>query len=102
MFTGFLSLQNEDMPGNAGLLDQLLALRWAKNHSRTFCGDPDNITIFGASAGAASVTLLMISPLVEEGKFKVTFETKIERKVHATYTYKRTFAEMLSNKKKRF
>jgi len=47
---------------NNGLLDQVAALRWVKNNIENFGGDPDNITIFGESAGGASVSLLMVMP----------------------------------------
>nr|CAD7404580.1 unnamed protein product [Timema poppensis] len=64
---GFLSLQTEDIPGNVGLLDILLALHWVKDHIHLFGGDPSKVTILGQSAGGAAVTLLMVSPRVQEG-----------------------------------
>nr|CAD7393922.1 unnamed protein product [Timema cristinae] len=66
---GFLSLQTEDIPGNVGLLDILLALHWVKDHIHLFGGDPSKVTILGQSAGGAAVTLLMVSPRVQEGLF---------------------------------
>ena len=44
--------------GNLGILDQIEALRWVKRNIAAFGGDPDNVTIFGHSAGAGSVSLL--------------------------------------------
>lgn len=48
--------------GNWGFLDQIAALQWVHDNIQLFGGDPDNLTIFGESAGGASVNLLMISP----------------------------------------
>ena len=51
--------------GNYGLYDQLTAIRWVKDNIAVFGGDPENITIMGQSAGAASVQMLCQSPLAE-------------------------------------
>ncbi|XP_038210427.1 esterase FE4-like [Zerene cesonia] len=60
---GFLCLDLPEVPGNAGMKDQVLALQWVKNNIQQFGGDANNVTIFGASAGAASATYHLISPL---------------------------------------
>lgn len=60
---GFLCLDTEDVPGNAALKDQAFAMRWVKENISQFGGDPNNVTIFGESAGGASTALHIVSPL---------------------------------------
>ena len=50
---------------NYALLDQLAALQWIKNNTANFGGDPNKVTLFGVSAGSASVSLLLASPLAK-------------------------------------
>jgi para-nitrobenzyl esterase len=48
---------------NVGLRDQLAALAWVREHAAAFGGDPENVTLFGESAGAMSIGALLGSPL---------------------------------------
>ncbi len=52
-----------DDSGNYGTLDIMLALQWVQNNIARFGGDPDNVTIFGESAGGFDVLTMMASPL---------------------------------------
>uniref|UniRef100_T1DFV2 Carboxylic ester hydrolase n=1 Tax=Cupiennius salei TaxID=6928 RepID=T1DFV2_CUPSA len=64
-FSGFI----ENAAGNMGLYDQVMAIQWIKDNAKYFGGDPDNIVLFGESAGGFSVSLHLISPL-SKGLFK--------------------------------
>ena len=56
---GFSYFEEVPGSGNAGLLDQVLALRWVQENITAFGGDPDNVTIWGESAGSYSVCAIL-------------------------------------------
>ncbi|XP_053620308.1 juvenile hormone esterase isoform X2 [Plodia interpunctella] len=60
---GFLSTGDALAPGNNGMKDQVVALRWVQKNIRAFGGNPDLVTIAGCSAGSISVMLHMVSPM---------------------------------------
>ena len=65
---GFLNLEDPIAPGNAGLKDQVMALKWVKDNISNFGGDPDNVTISGESAGGACIHYLCLSTMAEVAK----------------------------------
>ena len=58
-------VKEEGTAGNYGHMDQIAAFHWVRRNIAAFGGDPDRITIFGQSAGAASVETMCASPLTE-------------------------------------
>ncbi|KAJ8736047.1 hypothetical protein PYW08_006703 [Mythimna loreyi] len=62
---GFLCLGTEDIPGNAGMKDQVALLRWVQENIAGYGGNPEDVTLAGGSAGSAAVDLLMLSKSAE-------------------------------------
>jgi len=54
-----------DSSGNYGIMDMVASLEWVQRNIEAFGGDPNNVTIFGQSAGAMAITSLMTSPLAK-------------------------------------
>ncbi|PIK53876.1 putative acetylcholinesterase [Apostichopus japonicus] len=59
---GFMTTVDDLIPGNLGLRDQQLALKWVQENIEAFGGDPERVTIGGVSAGSSSASLQMLSP----------------------------------------
>ena len=94
---GFATTGDSAAPGNNGMLDQVQALRWVKENIVNFGGNSSHVTIFGESAGGASVCLHMLSPM-SRGLFHqavamsgvdlshFAFEPSVEKVVQLTRT----------------
>jgi carboxylesterase type B len=67
VLAGFLSTQDDVISGNNGLKDQLLAIQWTHDNIHLFGGDPDQITIFGESAGSGSCAYHLLNQNSEGG-----------------------------------
>jgi para-nitrobenzyl esterase len=63
--TSDLAKEANGTAGNYGLLDMVAALEWVKANIKEFGGNPDNVTIFGESAGSAAVSTLMAAPMAK-------------------------------------
>jgi para-nitrobenzyl esterase len=81
---------------NVGLLDQVGALKWVKDNIQYFGGDPNNITIFGESAGSVSVCTLMVMPaakglfnrvIAQSGACHSMFYDNVRRKKASDYVF---------------
>lgn len=58
---GFLSFDTDEVPGNAGIFDQIESLHWVQKHIKYFGGNKEKVTIAGESAGSASVSILLLA-----------------------------------------
>ncbi|XP_012341896.2 acetylcholinesterase-like [Apis florea] len=81
---GFLYLKHRNAAGNAAMRDQLMVLEWVRDNIVAFGGDPNQVTLFGQSAGSASVNYHVLSE-----KSRGLFHQAIEQSGTATsYLYK--------------
>lgn len=71
-----LTAENHGVSGNQGIADQIAALKWVHDNIAAFGGDPAKVTIAGQSAGAASVTALLVSPQAK-GLFRAAISESV-------------------------
>ncbi|KAF9034292.1 Alpha/Beta hydrolase protein [Panaeolus papilionaceus] len=88
---GFLALNDGVTNGNYGIGDQITALKWVQTHIASFGGDPTRVTVYGQSAGAASIRALLASPPAF-GLFKGA----IAQSNLGGYGYGHTYSEWMS------
>ncbi|MFI5317413.1 MAG: carboxylesterase/lipase family protein [Myxococcota bacterium] len=91
---GYLSLPGCD--ANVGQLDQIAALRWARENVAAFGGDPEQITIFGESAGGMAVSTLLGMPAAR-GLFRAAIaQSGAAHNVHSRESSERVTAALLA------
>ena len=86
-----------DKTSNFGTLDIISALKWTKNNIDKFGGDPDNITIFGESAGGHNVLSLLVSPQASGLFHKAISQSGYTTSISPSDAYKQTISSNTSD-----
>lgn len=89
---GFLCFETPYVRGNMGLLDQYFALLWIRKNVRYFGGDEDKITLYGHSAGAASVALHLISPRTAGMLIYIAYKELLQKRALLGYFHRAIIA----------
>jgi carboxylesterase type B len=98
---GFLNIPGTELKGNYGMLDQVMALKWVQENIGSFGGNPEQVTLFGESAGGSSTDLHILSPMskglfhkaIAQSGFSTTAYVTLSSKVSARYVQ---FSEKLN------
>lgn len=79
LYIGFLSTEDDVIPGNFGLKDQAAVLLWIKNYIGEFGGDLNRVTLSGESSSSLDVVLHMMSPLSKSKSLHLSYLTELIR-----------------------
>ena len=95
---GFLDLETDQIPGNMGLWDQAMALKWINENIANFGGDPNSVTLIGQSAGGISIGLHMMSPETKHLFKRAIFQSGSPMLLNQVYSRGQKTAEEFAQK----